>query len=157
MIGITEDQRRRLAAKAKPLGRRLLDKVATIVTPNAILRWLHKLIAAHHTYPHKNRVGRPGLMKAIRKLLVRMATVNASWGYLRIQGEIKKVGHTVARTTIAKTLMDHSIAPNPDRPTSWHTILKSHAGERCGWWRGFREECLGRRGAGLLVDGWVKG
>ncbi|MFT4541854.1 MAG: putative transposase [Planctomycetota bacterium] len=66
-------------------------------------------------------------MKAIRKLLVRMATVSTSWGYLRIQGEMKKVGHTVARTTIAKTLKDHSIAPHPDRPTSWHTILKSHA------------------------------
>ena len=65
---LTDDQRRRLAVKGKPLGRRLLDKIATIVTPDTILRWHRKLIAEHHTYPHKKRVGRPGLMQAIRKL-----------------------------------------------------------------------------------------
>ena len=125
---LTDDQRRRLAAKGKPLGRRLLDRVTTIVTPDTIMRWHRRLIAEHHTYPHKKRVGRPGLMKAIRELIVRMATDNASWGYLRIRGEMKKVGHTVARTTIAKTLKDNGIAPSPDRPTSWSTFLKSHAG-----------------------------
>ena len=66
-------------------------------------------------------------MKAIRELIVRMATENSSWGYLRIRGEMKKVGHTVARTTIAKTLKDNGIAPSPDRQTSWSTFLKSHA------------------------------
>jgi putative transposase len=124
---LTDDQRRRLAVKGKPLGRRLLDKVATIVTPDTILRWHRRLIAAHHAYPHKNRVGRPGLMKAIRQLIVRMATENSGWGYLRIRGELKKVGHCVAKTTIATTLKDNGIAPSPDRPTSWRTFLKSHA------------------------------
>jgi putative transposase len=126
-IPLTDDQRRRLAAKAKPLGRRLLAKFATIVTPDTILRWHRKLVAQHHTYPHKNRVGRPGLMKSIRELIVRMATENSSWGYLRIQGEMKKVGHCVARTTIANTLKANGIAPSPNRPTSWKTFLKSHA------------------------------
>ena len=129
---LTDDQRRRLAAKAKPLGRRLLDKIATIVTPDTILRWHRRLIAAHHTYPHKKRVGRPGLMKAIRKLIVRMATDNSSWGYLRIQGELKKLGHRVGRTTIAATLKDNGIQPSPDRPTSWRTFLKAHADAICG-------------------------
>ena len=124
---LTDDQRRRLAAKGKPLGRRLLAKFATIVTPDTILRWHRKLVAQHHTYPHKNRVGRPGLMKSIRELIVRIATENAGWGYLRIQGELKKVGHNVARTTIANTLKANGIAPSPDRPTSWKTFLKSHA------------------------------
>ena len=78
-LRLTDDQRRRLAAKGKPLGRRLLDKVATIVTPDTILRWHRKLIAEHHTYPHKTRQGRPGLTKSIRELIVRMATENAGW------------------------------------------------------------------------------
>jgi putative transposase len=124
---LTDDQRRRLAAKGKPLGRRLLDKVSAIVTPDTILRWHRKLVAAHHTYPAKKRVGRPGLMKAIRELIVRMATENAGWGYLRIRGELKKVGHRVAKTTIATTLKNNGIAPSPDRPTSWKAFLKSHA------------------------------
>jgi len=108
-LRLTDDQRRRLAAKGKPLGRRMLDRIATIVTPDTILRWHRKLIAAAHTYPHKTRLGRPGLMKAIRELIVRMATENSGWGYLRIRGELKKVGHRVARTTIAKTLKDQGI------------------------------------------------
>ncbi len=129
---LTDDQRRRLAVKGKPLGRRLLDKVAGIVTPDTILRWHRKLVAAHHTYPHKGRVGRPGIMKAIRELIVRMATENASWGYLRIQGELKKLGHRAGKTTIATTLKDNGIQPSPDRPTSWRTSLKAHAHAICG-------------------------
>ncbi len=66
-------------------------------------------------------------MKAIRQLIVRMATHNASWGYCRIQGELKKLNHRVARSTIGKTLKEHGIKPSPDRPMSWRTFLKSHA------------------------------
>tara|TARA_R110002094_G_scaffold101690_2_gene101614 strand:- start:1244 stop:2206 length:963 start_codon:yes stop_codon:yes gene_type:complete len=69
-LRLTDDQRRRRAAKGKPIGRRLLDRIATIVTPETILRWHRNLIAVHHTYPHKTRVGRPGLMNSIRELVV---------------------------------------------------------------------------------------
>jgi len=123
---LTDDQRRRLAAKGKILGRRVLAGIATIVTPDTILRWHRQLIAAKWTYLRK-RIGRPGIMKAIRKLIVRMATDNSSWGYCRIQGELKKLNHRVARSTIAKTLKDHGIPPAPRRPTSWRTFLRAHA------------------------------
>ena len=131
-LRLTDDQRRRLAAKGKPLGRRILNRFATIVTPDSILRWHRRLIAAHHTYPHKERLGRPGIMKVIRELIVRMATENASWGYLRIQGELKKLDHRAGKTTIATTLKDNGIQPSPDRPTSWRTFLKAHADAICG-------------------------
>ncbi len=45
----TDDQRRRLAAKGKPLGRKALATIATIVTPDTILRWNRELIAAKWT------------------------------------------------------------------------------------------------------------
>ncbi len=125
-IRLTDDQRRRLAAKGKPLGWRLLHRVTTIVTPDTIMRWHRRLIAAKWTYPAK-RVGRPGIMKAIRELIVRMATDNSSWGYARIQGELKKLDHRVARSTIAKTLKEHGIRPAPERSTSWRTFLRAHA------------------------------
>ncbi len=127
-VRLTNDQRRRLAAKGKRLGRRLLHRVATIVTPDTILRWHRKLIAAKWTYPTK-RVGRPGLMKHIRELIVRFATENSSWGYTRIEGALKNVGHHVSPTTIRKTLKEHGIKPAPDRPSSWRTFLRSHWGE----------------------------
>ena len=124
-LRLTDDQRLRLAAKGKQIGRRLLMQVATIVTPDTILRWHHRLIAAKWTYPSK-RVGRPGLMKEIRELIVRFATENPSWGYCRIQGALKNVGHTVAPSTIAKTLKEHGIKPAPHRPSSWRVFLKAH-------------------------------
>jgi transposase InsO family protein len=125
-LRLTDDQRRRLAAKGVALGRRLLDRIATIVTPDTILRWHRQLIAAKWTCPAKRRVGRPGILKEIRTLIVRMANDNPNWGYCRIQGELRKLDHCVARSTIARTLKDHGIQPSPDRPTSWRTFLRAH-------------------------------
>lgn len=125
-LRLTDPQRRRLAAKGKPLGRRLLAQVATIVTPDTILAWYRRLIAAKWTYP-RGKAGRPGMMKEIRTLVIRMAEENPGWGYTRIQGALKHLGHEVARSTIAKVLKDHGIAPAPGRPSSWRTFIKSHA------------------------------
>jgi putative transposase len=125
-LRLTDNQRRRLAATGKALGRSLLAKVATIVTPDTILRWHHTLIAAKFASGRKG-VGRPGLMKAIRELIVRIAKDNAGWGYCRIQGELQKLGHMVGKTTIGNTLKSAGVPPSPSRPTSWRTFLKAHA------------------------------
>ena len=47
-LRLTDNQRRRLAAKAKGLGRKILSEVATIVTPETLLAWHRKLIAAKY-------------------------------------------------------------------------------------------------------------
>ena len=73
-------------------------------------------------------IGRPGIMKEIRELIVRMATDDESWGYCRIQGELKKLNHRVARSTIAKTLKEHGIRPAPERPMSWRTFFRARIG-----------------------------
>jgi transposase InsO family protein len=125
-LRFSDDQRRRLAAKGKPLGRKVLHQIATIVTPDTILAWHRKLIAAKWTDPRK-RVCRPGVMKAIRKLIVRMAEEDPSWGYARIQGQLKHLNHRVARSTVAKVLKEHGIKPSPERPMSWRTFVRSHA------------------------------
>jgi len=103
-----------------------LSQIATIVTPDTILAWHRRLIAAKRTYPRK-RVGRPGVMKEIRELTIRMAEENPSWGCVRIQGALKHLDHRVARSTIAKVLKEHGIKPSPDRPMSWATFVRSHA------------------------------
>ncbi|MFT7480636.1 MAG: putative transposase [Gammaproteobacteria bacterium] len=100
-------------------------QVATIVTPDTILRWHHRLIAAKWTYASR-RVGRPGLMKEIRALIVRFARENCGWGYTRVEGALRNVGHRVAPTTIRNVLKANGIKPAPDRPTSWRAFLKTH-------------------------------
>ncbi len=116
--------------KGHALGRRLLGKAATIVTPDTILHWHNKLIAMKWTFA-KKRTGRPGIIKEIRKLIIMMATNNSSWGYARIQGELKKLNHNVARTTIANTPKAHGIPPSTQRPTTWKSFLKTHADVIC--------------------------
>src|SRR6266851_6642020 len=71
-VRLTDDQRRRLAARGQRLGRRALKRVATIVTPDTILRWHRRLIAQKWTYA-RGRSGRPGVLAEIRRLVVRMA------------------------------------------------------------------------------------
>ena len=126
-LRLNDDQRRRLAAKAKVLDRKTLERVATIVTPDTLLRWHRQLIALKWTY-RRNGPGRPGIMKVIRELTVRMATENSTWGYARIQGELKGLGHKVARSTVANVLKQNGILPAPGRPTSWRTFLRGHWG-----------------------------
>ena len=111
------------------MGHFALEQVATIVTPDTLMRWHRRLIALKWTYEAKKRVGRPGLMKAIAALIVRMAKENSLWGYGRIQGELKDLGHRVARTTVANVLKANGIKPAPDRPSSWATFLKAHWGQ----------------------------
>lgn len=127
-LRLNDDQRRRLAAKGKRIGRQALNRMATIVTPDTIIRWHRQLIALKWTHEAK-RVGRPGLMKEIKALIVRMATENSSWGYCRIQGELKGLGHRVASTTIANVLKENGIRPAPEWPSSWRSFLRSHWGQ----------------------------
>jgi hypothetical protein len=70
------------------LVRLLLKALRThrLVTPETVLRWHRRLVAAKWTYPH--RVGRPPVDDAITGLIERMATDNHNWGYKRIQGEL---------------------------------------------------------------------
>src|SRR6185295_1416819 len=44
-LWLTDTERRRLAAVAHPLGRQRLKEVATLVTPETLLRWYQRLIA----------------------------------------------------------------------------------------------------------------
>jgi putative transposase len=130
-VRLNDDQRRRLAGRGQRLGRQLLRQVATIVTPDTILRWHRRLIAQKWTFTSR-RPGRPGVMREISSLIVRMATENPRWGYSRIQGALRNLDHRVARSTVAKVLKVHGIPPAPGRPSSWRTFLRAHWGAIAG-------------------------
>jgi putative transposase len=127
----TDDDRRRLAVRAHRLGRRVLREIATIVTPDTLLRWHRRLVARKWTY-ETPRSSRRGVLAEIRRLAVRMAGENPTWGYTRIQGALKNVGHRVGRSTIARILKAAGVPPVPERPTSWQTFLRTHWGAIAG-------------------------
>ena len=124
---LTDDDRRRLAARAYRVGRAALQEIAT---PETLLRWHRQLIARKWSYAR--RPCRRGVLLAIRRLVVRMAEENPTWGYTRIQGALKNVGHRVGRSTIRRILKAAGLPPVPQRPTSWQTFLKAHWGVIAG-------------------------
>ena len=126
-LRFTDEQRMRLAVKAKGLGRRLLDELETLVTPDTLLAWHRKLIAQKWTYARK-RPGRPRVAQEITDLILRMARDNTSWGYDRIQGALANLGHVIAPNTVKNILKRHGIEPAPERQkrTSWKAFLKAH-------------------------------
>src|SRR5262249_58841008 len=54
-----DEQRRRLAVRAKRLGRRVLNQLPTIVTPETLLTWHRKLIAKKYDGTKLRLPGRP--------------------------------------------------------------------------------------------------
>lgn len=92
-LRLTDNQRCRLAAKAKGLRRKLLAEVATTVTPETLLRWHQRLIAQKYDGSGKREVGRPCTAAEIAQLVVRIAEDNRHWGYRRIQGALSNLGH----------------------------------------------------------------
>jgi putative transposase len=124
----SDDQRRRLAAKAKRLGRKVLADVATIVTPETLLAWHRRLIAKKYDGSANRGLGRPRTATEIEALVVRMAEENRDWGYRRIQGALANLGQHFNHGTIANILKQHGIEPAPERSrkTTWKEFLRRH-------------------------------
>jgi hypothetical protein len=129
-LRLTDDDRRRLAARAYRVGRTALRAIATIATPDTLLRWHRQLIARKWTYARPR--SRRGVLMEIQRLVVRMAQENPTLGYTRIQGALKNVGHRVGRSTIRRILKAAGLPPVPQRPTSWQTFLRAHWGAIAG-------------------------
>ena len=129
-LRLSDDERRRLAVKAQALGREALAQIASVATPATLLRWYRCLIAAKYDGSKNRSPGRPPTAKDIRELIVRVARENPTWGYTRLRGALKNLGHELGRNTIKRLLAEHGIAPAPERgrSMSWSTFIKAHWG-----------------------------
>ncbi|MDG2113695.1 MAG: integrase core domain-containing protein [Actinomycetota bacterium] len=128
---MTDDDRSLLGAIAAALPRRL--RHGWLVTPETLLRWHRRRIARHWTHPQRQpRPGRPPTSAQLRDLIVRLATENPTWGHRRIQGELARLGHTIAKTTVWQILTDNNIDPSPNRSeVTWTEFLHSQAAVAC--------------------------
>jgi putative transposase len=98
-----------------------------LVTPQTILGWHSALVRKRWTYTHR-RPGRPSLSEETVELTCRLARENPRWGYVRIVGELKKLGVAVSKMAVATVLARHGLPPAPRRegPT-WSEFLSAQA------------------------------
>jgi transposase InsO family protein len=98
-----------------------------LVTPETILGWHSRLVKKRWTYPHR-RTGRPALPEETVNLILRLARENPRWGYLRIVGELAKLGVTVSKTSVATVLRRYGLPPAPRREgPPWSQFLSAQA------------------------------
>ena len=116
-----------LAALSRLLPRRRWAEVFP-VTPATMLTWHRKLVSRKWDYTARRRSGRPPTAAAIKKLIIRMATENPTWGHRRVQGELVRLGHRIAASTVWQILHDAGIDPAPRRSgLTWRQFLTSQA------------------------------
>jgi putative transposase len=124
-LQLTARDRLVLAALSRVLPRRSWQ--AFPVTAETLLRWHRRIIARRWTYPHR-RPGRPPLGTEVRDLILRLARENSHWGYVRIVGELRRLGITVSATLVRSVLARSGIPPAPQRDQlSWRSFLRQHA------------------------------
>ena len=90
-LRLTDEQRRRLAVRGQRLGRAVLSQTGDDCDARHDLAWHRQLVARKWTYA-QGRPGRAGVLREIRRLVVRMAEENPTWGYTRIRGALKISG-----------------------------------------------------------------
>jgi putative transposase len=115
-----------LAALSRLIPRRRWGEVFT-ATPATLLAWHRRLVSRKWDYTNR-RPGRPSTPATIRKLVIRIATDNPAWGHRRVQGELIRLGHPIAASTVWKILHSAGIDPAPRRtgPT-WKQFLTAQA------------------------------
>jgi hypothetical protein len=127
-VRFTDAQRRRLAAKGRVLGRRVLEQLAGLVTPDTILRWYRELIAKKYDGTAQRTGSRRGTTASPQRLVVRFATENPSWGYTRIRGALRNSVTSSAATRSSASWPSMASSPRPSaarrcrgRPSSRRT------------------------------------
>lgn len=101
----TPTDRAALAILTNTFDRKRLAKVLLIIKPETAIGWHRRLVARRWTYPHRApRSGRPATPAELRQLVLRLDSENPTWGYRRIHGELRRLGHPIAASTVWKIL-----------------------------------------------------
>ena len=118
-------ERRRLIKFGAPLGKDI-RQIITIVTYETFLLWVRNYKRRKDSGKTRKR-GRPKTLEEIRKLVVRLAEEN-TWGYVRILGELKKLGiNRLSKSNVKNILKENNLDPVPKRSEdTWDNFIKRH-------------------------------
>ncbi|AQW49505.1 integrase catalytic region [Streptomyces hygroscopicus] len=99
-----------------------------LVTPGTLLTW-HRRLSRWKWRQTRVRPGRPPLPEETAALVQRLARENPTWGYVKIQGELSRLGHRAAAATIRRVLRRSGLPPAPHRASrqTWRTFLRAQA------------------------------
>ncbi len=94
-----------------------------------MLCWHRELVRRKRaSFAGRPRRGRPSISEECRALIRQLAGENAGWGYLRLKGELRKLGFEVSASTIRRVLRQNRISPAPRRSAlTWRSFLAAHA------------------------------
>jgi hypothetical protein len=104
-LRFTDAKRRRLAVKGRAIGRRVLEQLAGLVTPDMILRWYRELIAKKYGGSSRRQCGCSSTADSLQRLVVRFVTENPSyvkWAEMWIWADIVAATPRRDRDSIAK-------------------------------------------------------
>ncbi len=124
-----------LAAKLRTAGRSAYNRLGEIVLifkPETLLKWHRELVRRKWTFPRRQRGGRPTIAAELEALILRLAHENPRWGYGKIEGELRKLGYDIGRTTVKAVLKRQKVPPAPERAkqgNSWRTFLRHYSNQ----------------------------
>jgi putative transposase len=128
-ILLTNSQRMRVAAKAKRLSRKTLERCTELFTVDTVIGWYQKLIADKYD-GSQNRVyaGRPPITEEIVNLVIRFKQENPRWGYRKIRDQVVYLGYAISKSSVKNILIENGYDPEPDLTvrSTWHEFIKSH-------------------------------
>jgi putative transposase len=104
-----------------------LQETALLFKPDTLLKWHRDLVRRKWTFKHRHHGGRPRVEAEVEALILQLAHENPRMGYLKIHGELLKLGYRLDPSTVKNVLRRHRLKPAPQRgQTSWRTFLNHY-------------------------------
>jgi putative transposase len=105
---------------------RELRSLLRLFQPETVLHWHRELVRHNRRYARKNQGGRPPLRQELEALILHLARENVTWGYGKIEGELRKLGLNVSQSSIRNILDRHGMLPAPVRNgcLDWRQLMR---------------------------------